>query len=164
MNIPLHKRDCSQILISKISSQKKIYFLIIKRTNLKKKKNMQISHREKILPLLSLWNISHLLKRPQWRGETQEAPKHVLLKRPSHRLPGTVTRLKYNCANFHYSLISTEQQRPLSFRHGKIHRGSPHKSHRLSAPDGYSQWYTCVCMCVHISHAFATSLLCLRDV
>lgn len=72
-------------------------------------------------------------------------------KRASRRLPGTVTRLKYNCANFHCSLISTEQQRPLSFRHvhGKIHRGSPHKSHRLSAPDGYTQWYTCVCVCTH---------------
>lgn len=75
-------------------------------------------------------------------------------KRPSRRLPGTVTRLKYNCANFYYFLISTEQQRPLSSRyaHGKTHRDRPHKSHWLSVPDGYSQLtHVCVrvCVCVH---------------
>lgn len=102
--------------------------------------------------LLFLYGISHIF----WSalGDVANRKKHrstCAAKRPSRRLPGTVTRLKYNCANFYYFLISTEQQRPLSSRyaHGKTHRGRPHKSHWLSVPDGYSQLtHVCVRVCV----------------
>ena len=48
-----------------------------------------------------------------------------------------VTRLKYNCANFRYFLISTQAAAPFLIpekvgSREKIHRGKPHKSHRLS--------------------------------
>lgn len=109
----------------------------------------------KKLFLFFLYGISHII----WSALSDVAnrKKHrstCAAKRPSRRLPGTVTRLKYNCANFHYFLISTEQQRPLSFRyvHEKIHRDMPHKSHWLSAPDGYSQLIhvpMCIYVCVH---------------
>lgn len=117
----------------------------------KKKKKKKVRKFFLFLP----YGISHIF----WSALSDVAnrKKHrstCAAKRPSRRLPGTVTRLKYNCANFHYFLISTEQQCPPPFLsvHGKIHRGRPHKSHWLSVPDGYSQLtHACVCVSLYTS-------------
>lgn len=103
--------------------------------------------------LLFLYGISHIF----WSalGNVANRKKHrstCAAKRPSRRLPGTVTRLKYNCANFYYFLISTEQQRPLSSRyaHGKTVAGPiNHTDFRYQT--AIHSWHTCVCayVCVH---------------
>ena len=74
-------------------------------------------------------------------------------KRPSRRLPGTVTRLKYNCANFHYFLISTEQQCPPPFFPftEKYTVAGPINHTDFRYQTVIHSWHTrvCVCLCIH---------------